>query len=165
LTKSLRYSAPLHQFSHNDHALVLVCAFVDLADFGVAVEAFDFEAADVTRATEDLHDISRALHGHVAGKALGDRAGFGCILAVFKFMGGGEDETARGFDVFCHVGKQPLHARHISARFWFSDAVGHFFAHGENVWQKFLQVRRSVPHEQSANQLNKTALVCHAGMG
>jgi hypothetical protein len=63
------------QLPGDDRALDLVGAFVDLGDLGVPVEPLDLEALDVAGAAEDLDRVGGARHRHVAGEALGHRAG------------------------------------------------------------------------------------------
>ena len=104
------------QLAGDDRALDLVGAFVDLGDLGVAVEALDLEAPDVAAAAEDLHGVGALRHRHVAGEALGHRAGDGGALAGIEALGRIAHQQARGLDVLGHVGEQPLHALELGDR-------------------------------------------------
>ena len=50
-------SAFFQKFPGNNHALDLVCTFVDLADLGIAVEALNFKATNIAGATKNLDGI------------------------------------------------------------------------------------------------------------
>ena len=71
-----KVSAPiqlhLQQFARDDGPLDLVCAFINLRDFGITIKSLHLKTTDITGAPEYLHSIGGVLDSHICGEAFGN---------------------------------------------------------------------------------------------